>query len=376
MKTRIAVAAIAALFCVSCIPVPFDLALSQSAAAVKKMTRDNSDLLTMENGTDPSARDFAFYPQVLPAPDYTNGFVVSRRNLELQIDAVEQSATPGRYSRYSGQSFTIANPDPRMPPFAAWPVKTGSSYLLVMTFDALDPFNANRYMRFWGDAGTGNLIIQNGPNTRMYDLVSVDPGILNLAVIGASVYAGAAGDDYMHWLGKSTSVSDNYIELGYSINSGGLGASTKPRGLGWYNLSFIPDSATRVAYFYDPDPSRFPHRSFASWWDSGNNTWVCYAWEGPVSVPPTAHMQLPINHRLDALLSTGQLLSTEDGIGRLYSRDGDLKATFPLGNLVYLGEHFVGGVPRCYFSQSLVFDHTQHFNVYWIRTDELDTLDD
>ena len=132
-------------------------------------------------------------------------------------------------------------------------------------------------------------------------------------------------------------------------------------------------------YFYDDnaaaDPSRVDNRSFASWYDTSSSSWVNYAWwQSPTGVGSIFSMRLSADHRLDALLSTGQLLSTEDGVGRLYDRDGNLLATFPLGNLTYIAEEYVGGVPRCYFSQCLVYDGQLHFNVYWIPTDQLGTL--
>jgi hypothetical protein len=126
-------------------------------------------------------------------------------------------------------------------------------------------------------------------------------------------------------------------------------------------------------YFYDDnqpgDPRRMPNRSFASWFDISSGSWVSYAWDSL-----TTYKILAMNHRPDALLSTGQLLSTEDGTGRLYDRDGNLLVAFPLGNLKYIGEEYVNGVPCCYFSQCLPFDNTLHFNVYQIQTDQLSTL--
>ena len=382
MRIRLVICAAAAALSASCLPVPFDLGLSQSAAAVKKMTLDNSALITLSGGTDPSAHDFAFYPALTAAGlDYSNGFVLSQRNLDVSLSLVQQSGSS--YTSFTQQSWTIANPDPHMPPYVAGPMQTGLSYLFLMTFDAVlnttaSPFNANQYMGIWGDPAAHAITILNSPNTRMFDLVSSDPGIFNMAVVGASIYAGSAGNDTMHWLGLQMPSSSAYIELSYTFNSGGLGGSVKPHGLAWYGLPFIPSGITRCSYFYDEnqgaDASRFPNRSFASWWDASSGTWICYAWEGPPAFPPVMNKQLPINHRLDALLSTGQLFSTEGGTGRLYDRDGNLLATFPLGSLVYIGEHYVGGVPRCYFSQSLVFDRTQHFNVYWIQTNQLSTL--
>ena len=385
-KIRVVLVAAAAALCVSCLPVPFDLGLSQSAAAVKKMTLDNSALLTMGGGFDRSAHDFAFYPSVTPAGlDYSNGFVLSQRNLDLDISLVQQNGSS--YTSFGQQSWTMANQDPHLPSYLAWPMESGSTYLLNFIFDAFDPLNGNDYYVNWGDPvghSISQVNISNAPNIfNMHSELNFDFGV-NANPLGASVSAGdtAGTFDMVHFLGGEFGVPGMYLEFSYQLSSTffrGLGAAILPRGLTWFDLSsFIPNGTSRVAYFYDDnlaaDPSRFPNRSFASWWDAASNSWVSYAWEGPPAVPPTTNKQLPINHRLDALLSTGQLFSTEGGTGRLYDRDGNLLATFPLGSLVYIGEHYVGGVPRCYFSQSLVFDQAQHFNVYWIRTDQLTSL--
>jgi hypothetical protein len=376
MKIRTLVCAAAAAVSTSCLPVPFDLGLSQSAALTKKMTQDNSSLITLNGGIDSSAHDFVFYPQILATgPDYADGFVASVRSLNLSFSAVQYGPSSGTYNSYSMQSFPVPNPDPHAPAFAVWPLKAGSSYLLGFAFDALDPANGNGYGILWGDPFTQTLT-QAFSGGLSGVVAVVFPGA---TLIGASVSADpSATFDLTHWIGNDGSVPPNYEEFSIQVGSTGLGATVEPRGAAPYPLPFIPNGLTRVTFFYDEnqglDPVRFPNRSFASWWDTASGSWVGYAWSGPAGLPPTQNMRLPINHRLDALLSTGQLLSTEGGTGRLYDRDGNLLATFPLGNLVYIGEHYVGGVPRCYFSQSLSYDQTQHFNVYWIRTDQLSTL--
>jgi len=379
MKTRTALLAAAAALFSSCLPVPFDLALSQSAATAQKMTRDNSTLLTISQGTDPSAHDFVFSPAVGAAGfDYTNGFVVYQRNLEAAVSLVQYNASSGTYDSFSQQSQTITNPDPRSPPFLVWPMKSGFSYLLAFIFDAIDPLGGNLYSMVWGDPATHSI---TPVGADMHSMLVALFG-LDTVVLGASVSTDpAATYDMVHWLGTESGFPGNYVEFSFQANStspGGLAAPATPRGTSWYDLSsFIPNGLTRVTYFYDEnqfgDPARSPNRSFASWYDSSSSSWVSYAWwEQPAGT--FFNKRLPIDHRLDALLSTGQLLSTEDGTGRLYDRDGNALATFPLGNLTYIAEEYVGGVPRCYFSQCLIYDHTLHFNVYWIRTDQLSTL--
>jgi hypothetical protein len=381
MKIRIAfLAAVAALFS-SCLPVPFDLALSQSAATASRMTQDNSGLLTLDQFTDPSAHDFIFYPQILATgPDYGAGFVVSARGLDVSFSAVQRNPSSGTYNSYSSQSFTMANPDPHAQAFFAWPLKTGSSYVLGFGFDAVDPLNGNGFAVMQGDPVGHTLTQLPAGSNGMHSFLQTTMG-LDAVVLGASMSADPFGTyDMFHWLGTQNGSPGNWMEFAFQVSSGGLAfpPSPTPRGGLYYPLSFIPSGVSRVLFFYDEnqggDPNRSPNRSFGSWWDDPSGSWVTYAWWGPPGSAPTQSARLPISHRLDAFLSTGQLLSTEGGTGRLYDRDGNQLATFPLGNLVYMGEEYVGGIARCYFSQCLLYDNKVHFNVYWIRTDQLNTL--
>jgi hypothetical protein len=382
MTRKLAFLSAAALLLSSCLPVPFDLALSQSAAIAKKMTRDNGPLMTINNYYNSSAHDFVLYPAVGAAGlDYSNGFVVSQQDLQVSLSLFQDSSLSGNLASYFGQGAqTIANPDPHAPPYLAWPLKGGPSYLLAYTFDALNPTPppppGNSYFVMWGDPFAHAINQVNAGMSDLTNQVFSTFGLSGVTVLGASVSADPSPVfDMTHWLGMQAGL---YVEFSLQASSAVPAPNPAPHGVGPYPLPFIPGGISRCMYFYDEnqllDPARAPNRSFASWWDASNGGWVSYAWEGPPAVPPATSMRLPIDHRIDALLSTGQLLSTEDGTGRLYNRNGNLLATFPLGNLVYIAEEYVGGIPRCYFSQALVYDQRVHFNVYWIRTDQLSTL--
>ena len=356
---------IAALF-TSCLPVPFDLGISQAVATAAKMTRDNSGVITARYNQGGSPRDFAFYPQVAAAGgfDYSAGIVTALDGSSIEMQAVAGGVT------YAGWSQPILNPDPHAPVSLGWPVKSGASYLFGIVFDALNPAMGSGYALFKA--------IPPG----MFTVVA-SSSLLNLllllgsstTVIGASVSASPSGGlDMLHVLGVSAT---SFQEAVFQLQSTGIVASSVPRASS--TLSFIPTGITRVMYFYDEnasgDPGRIDNRSFAAWYDQPTASWVSYAWwEQPTGSGTLFSMRLPVSHRLDVLLSTGQLLSTEDGTGRLYDRDGNLLATFPLGNLVYVAEEYVGGVPRCYFSRCLVYDNQLHFDVYWIETSKVATL--
>jgi len=372
MRKLLPAAAGIALLCCSCLPVPFDLSLSQGAAAASKMTRDNASLVTAGSSYDPGQQVFVFYPSVLGAGgfDYGAGFVVSQDSYGARIQAISGG------SGYSSTSQGIPNPDSYAPAYLASPVRSGQSFLFGIVFDALYPAT-----------GSGYALFQGNPVARMISLVvtaplqSLDP--ISAAVIGASVAAEPAGFiyDMLHVL--AVDATGNFREMSYWLESGGLFTPNPFRNFsGYFALPFIPPGTSRVMYYYDEnqpgDPARLPNRSFASWYDTASGSWKSYAWwETPATGSGSfSSMPLPIDHRIDALLTTGQLLSTEGGTGRLYDRDGNLLATFPLGNLAYIGEQYVGGAARCYFSQCLIYDHALHFNVYWIATDRLATLVD
>jgi hypothetical protein len=333
MKMRIVFCAAAAALFTSCLPVPFDLTLSQSAAAARRMTQDNSGLITLDQFTDPSAHDFAFYPQILAAgPDYGAGWAVSLRGINVSFSAIQNNPSSNTWNSYSMQSFPLPNPDPHAPTLVSWPVKTGSSYLMIFGFDSIDPLNGNGFSTMWADPLSHSLTQIPAGSGGMHGFALTATG-LDAVVIGASVSADpSATYDMFHWLGTQNGVPGGYVEFAFQVGSGGLASpSPLPRGGVYYPLSFIPNGLSRVLFFYDEnqggDPSRFPSRSFGSWWDNASGSWVTYAWWGPAGFPPTQNMKLPISHRLDALLSTGQLLSTEGGTGRLYDRDGSQLAS-------------------------------------------------
>ena len=361
---KLPVLGFATVLFVSCLPVPFDLEISQALATAAKMTRDNSGVITASYNQGGSQSDFVFFPQVLASGgfDYGAGFVTALASSSVDLQAVAGGVTYARWNQ------PIPNPDPHAPGYLAWPVKSGTSYLFGIVFDALYPASGSGYALFRASPpGTFSIVTSSS-------LQSLSGS--TRTVIGAPVAANSSPSfDMLHMLTWDPP-TQSFVEAGCQLQASGLTSVTLTRGSLPYPLSFMPTGTSainRCLYFYDDnpaaDPARLPNRSFASWYDTPSSSWVTYAWDS-LSV----FKSLPVPHRLDALLSTGQLLSTEDGTGRLYDRDGNLLATFSLGNLVYVAEEYFGGVPRCYFSQCLVYENQLHFNIYWIPTSQLATL--
>jgi hypothetical protein len=115
-----------------------------------------------------------------------------------------------------------------------------------------------------------------------------------------------------------------------------------------------------------------------SWFDATAGSWRCIRLWGLDAV---SYAVVPnITHRIDALLTTGRLLSTEDGVGRLYDGDGDgsLVTQFPLGALRLAGERDVNGIPTVIFSLARIvsenYSRTLSLDLYSIPTADLETL--
>lgn len=373
MKARLAALAAFALLCSSCLPVPFDLSVSQSALTASKMTKDNPNSITSDYNQGGSQTGFAFYPSVLAAGgfDYSAGFVMAMESFAVDIGGVAGG------NQYAGRNQPLTNPDAHAPAVMAWPVKSGVSFLFGMGFDAVNPMQSG-YGIFQGTPSTSSLVMNPPPSGAGLQSLVNPPFAAGTSALGASVIADTnLGYDDLHLLGWDGLSS--FMEVRCSLQSTGVvtpGSALRNGGTA-YPLSFIPAGTTRVMYFYDEnqalDSARTPNRSFGSWYDSSSGSWVTYTWwEQPVGT--FFSTRLPIDHRIDALLTSGQLLSTEGGTGRLYDRDGKLLASFPLGSLVYIGEQYVGGVARAYFSQCLIYSQRLHFNVYWIETSRLASL--
>jgi hypothetical protein len=371
---RILPLAAAAALCLSCTVTPFNADLSRAARTVQRLTQDNADLITFSpSGMDGGGADSVFYPAAgVQGFDYGAGMVTWTDDLWAWIGFARPDDR-GSFKIGSNGEQEIPNKDEHAPAFQAWPVK-GACGVYYTTFDALYPAANNSYGVLGGDPGTGSTY--STARGLMSDLASSILGVTG-AVVGASVTSSREPGYDMAWNLTRAASTGLYVELGGQVSSAGLANPMAPRGFAPYALDFLPAGVIRCMYYFDQneagDSSRYPARSFASWWDEGAAGWKCRAWWEDAPGVITSK-DLMIDHRVDALLSTGELLSTEDGTGRLYDRDGALLCSFPMGNLACIGERFVDGEARTYFSQCLIYDDTLHFNVYRIATRDLATL--
>jgi len=107
--------------------------------------------------------------------------------------------------------------------------------------------------------------------------------------------------------------------------------------------------------------------SYASF--SSGGSWICEQWP---TGSTTATVMPGVTHRIDALLTTGDLLSTEGGVLRLYDPNGSLVLSVSLGGLQYCYEAYVGPTPYVFFSLPISLSHGDwDFRVYAIPTSSM-----
>ena len=101
-------------------------------------------------------------------------------------------------------------------------------------------------------------------------------------------------------------------------------------------------------------------------------------WNGyQLSPPATGYLQaLPgVTNRLDAVLTSGDLISTQDGTLRLYDSTGSQQFSKPLNGLQFCYEEYIGSTPYVFFSLPLSLQHNDWaFNVYAIPTSSMRDL--
>jgi hypothetical protein len=87
--------------------------------------------------------------------------------------------------------------------------------------------------------------------------------------------------------------------------------------------------------------------SYASYFQGGQ--WICRQW-----TPSTSPVVLAgVTHRIDAVLTSGDLLSTEGGILRLYDQNGSQVVSVSLGGLLFCYETYIGSTPYVFFSLAI-----------------------
>jgi len=359
---------------VTCSPPPFNLDISAAARVASKLTLVGrvgplGDLM-MGSEASQGSPDWIF----LPEKDGLGGVTLQAGFIYLSTPADGDqvafiASAGGKYQKYgSSQGLGAVSSDP-YPAHVLQSVKSGHNGISFQ-FDDVTPAN-NGYTVAQGDTAANTFIPV--VTKQLMPIVSAPPFTsITKNVVGLSIYPDPDPTlDRMYWLAREQATT-NYIEARLDYNLGGDANPIQLRP-GTYDISSFAGTG-RVLYYYDPVAGR----SYVSVWNSpaGPAGWSTWVWVDNLTVP--THWQLTtIANRVDALLTTGEMFSTEGNVGRVYdpaSAAGTLEARFTLGTLRFIGEAYVGATPMVLFSQALWINRELTFNVYSIPTSQLASL--
>ena len=368
-----------ALLLLSCSPPPFKLSISESAKIAKQLTFEGQAGPIDPMSSNQGNTDIVFIPEKDGAGGITlqAGFVYSMDPLNgQQVSFIAYDGSQAKYVHEgSPQGLGPLSSDP-YPNFLVQSVKNTHN-VIAFQFDHASPTN-NQYALATGDPNLGTFNSPGGwisLHTTFTDVPPFKPPFVGTGiVIGVSISPDPSSLlDRSFWL-VCDSATNNYLEGEFDVSQNPItppGINLRP-GATYDISSFVGTSAKRVLYYFNPVTTR----SYVSVWDSpmslGN--WSTWVWIDNV---PTYWQLSSIDHRIDALLTTGELFSTEGNTGRVYdpaTPTGSLEAEFPLGDLRFIGEVYIGGTPTVLFSQALWYGRQVSFNVYSLPTSRLTTL--
>jgi len=363
-----------ALFLVACSPPPFNLAISQSARIIKNLT-----YLGQAGPMDPNSinlgnqvsEDVVFIPEKDGMGGITiqSGFVYSMDPMSgQQVSFVSNNV------RYGSPMPLGPLSSDQFPSFMVQSVKSTHNVIVFQYFDPT-PQN-NQYMIATGDPNAGTF---NSPGgwivlTNFINVAPFNPPITNGRGIGVSIYPDPnPALDRSYWLFRQSG-TNNYLEGEFDVSQNPITPPGIPlRGIAPYDISsFVGNLAKRVLYYFNPVTAR----SYVSVWNSpaSPGVWSNWVW---IDAVPTNGQLTGVDHRIDALLTSGELFSTEGNIGRVFdptTPTGSLEATFPLSDLRFIGEVYISGTATMLFSEALWYNRQVSFNVYSIPTSQLKTL--
>jgi hypothetical protein len=375
---RLILLLIISLAVLSCAPPPFNLELSLSARTARGLTTEGTVGPIDKSVTGAGVVDAEFFPETgTPSGlDLQNGFLLSTYSWgDRNLAFISWNAGKAMYTQAgTALGFGTATVDP-FPGFQIINLKGAPHSVGVFAFSSSDP-TVNQFDYAQADPSTGafpvavNTPTSLGGSTGMPTLVFGTTG----SVIGVSRYPTAdPSQDITYWLFKALG-ADNFREGNAPVTATGIvslaGLSTRPNAP--YSLgATAPTGLLRALYYYDPEPSRAPERSYLSWYDQGKARWRCWWWSG---MTPQAAELAGVDHRVDAVLTTGELFSAEGDTGRVFASDGTVRVMFPLPGMHFVEERFVNGTPRVLFSQYLFYNNSGWVNIYSIATKDLDSL--
>jgi hypothetical protein len=369
---KIGFLAVLLLACVSCSP-PFDADLSLAAINLPRLTYQSEVNTGISIWPGSPAYDAVFLPVkaslgTLSTVDPSRGFILLTSSNGVSL----------MYVRPDGYGGYVRAPDPsnsgpmgigglygRDPNYPGYEMRTAweGDYAALFSYDSLQPDNSTAVIVWQDSPGSITQLFPPDPFTGL--LAAGSPGIGGAVVLGAQFAPSSSiGGDGMYWLARDSGGSIHEATLN-TVNFSGFSGVADTTGALSPTFSSIFSGLNRCLYYHDPATGV----SYASFHAAG--AWQCWRWE---TGGANARQLTKITCRIDALLTTGELLSTQDGAGRLFDPEGNLLAAFPFGALRYSMEAYVNGTATVFLSRSFVTDGSLSLELYSIPSSRLKTL--
>jgi hypothetical protein len=357
----------------SCTLPPFNLLISQGVQSSSRMNLEGriGPLSSFNFASGTGGALIAFYPLKDAVYGFTlqSGFITWSSESGSRQIAFVASNTGNLRQVASSQGLGMDTPDPPYPGFVIQSVK-GGYFNIVLGWDASmtsrfkmalmsgDPFGNTYPPPSWGDMS---------PTFTAF----IPPSYVRVRHMGVYPDTNVTYDRVYALV--ENAMTGLFEEAQLDLSSAGLSPPARLR-LNGINLSGVGPTGIpqHALYYYDPGTTY----GFANWWDSAAGKWITWRWYETTSGSTIAvASELPqVTRRIDALLTTRELFSTEDGSGRIYDLDGNLKASFPVAGLSFVGEVYASGVAKLLFSHAFWYQRQLYFNVFSIPSADVKTL--
>ncbi len=245
----------------------------------------------------------------------------------------------------SNQQFSLAGADANYPLYQYDVTNTINNQASVMVFhwDPTTPGN-DTFQQFVATLPSGGMT--------SFASTSLNGLFAGVSLIGGSILP-AQPPSY-----------DSFAVLGVSAGQFGTasnGAGGTLSAIGFTSVTFTPPIPTTRSMYYLSADNKL---CYASFYSSG---WQCLQWQNIAA--PTATLLPGVSNRIDAVLTSGDLLSTQDGTLRLYDSTGSQVFSKPLNGLQFCYEAYIGSTACVFFSLPISLQHNQWvFSVYAIPT--------
>ncbi|HET6452207.1 MAG TPA: hypothetical protein VFI08_12895 [Spirochaetia bacterium] len=340
---RRAALAAACLALAGCAP-PYLVELDKAAGVVSQMTLVGT---VGPVSVDPSATNVRFLParptaSSIGSVSVPGGFLVSdSSNLENlafvtsggQQNGSDDFSLAGALSNYPLYQYDVTN------------TLSNTASVVVSKLDGL---SSDTYQQFTVSLPSGSLT-QVGSALPFTGLFSTAPTTMGLSDVPTP---SSTRDTFAFLVFLAGNFSIGTAQMDGSANVFPLSGSAFSTG------NTIP-GPTRSLYYF----SAASGASVASYYAGGQ--WACQQWFGTGA----STVMTGVTHRIDAVLGTGDYLSTEGGTLRLYDSSGTGKEvlSMDLKGLQFCYEAYVGSDPYVFFALGSTVRHGQMaFSVYAI----------